>query len=47
MTGHTTGTREEWLTARKALLAAEKEHFRRGDEIARLRVQLPWVALDK
>ncbi len=47
MTGHTTGTREEWLAARKALLDAEKEHFRRSDEIARLRVQLPWVALDK
>jgi predicted dithiol-disulfide oxidoreductase (DUF899 family) len=47
MTGHTTGTREEWLAARKALLTAEKEHFRRGDEIARLRVQLPWVALEK
>jgi len=47
VTGHTTGTREEWLAARTALLDAEKEHFRRGDELARLRVQLPWVALHK
>jgi predicted dithiol-disulfide oxidoreductase (DUF899 family) len=47
MTGHTTGTREDWLTARRALLTAEKEHFRRGDELARVRAELPWVALDK
>jgi predicted dithiol-disulfide oxidoreductase (DUF899 family) len=29
MTEHTTGTREAWLAARRALLAAEKEHTRR------------------
>ena len=42
-----TGTREEWLAARRELLAAEKEHTRRGDELARLRQELPWVRIDK
>jgi predicted dithiol-disulfide oxidoreductase (DUF899 family) len=42
-----TGTREEWLTARRELLAAEKEHTRRGDELARQRQELPWVQIDK
>ncbi len=44
---HATGTREEWLAARIALLAAEKELTRRSDEIAQQRRQLPWVRLDK
>jgi predicted dithiol-disulfide oxidoreductase (DUF899 family) len=47
MTEHRTGTREEWLAARRELLAAEKEHTRRGDELARERQQLPWVRIDK
>src|SRR5919197_3068098 len=47
MTRHQTGTREEWLAARRELLAAEKEHTRRGDELARRRQQLPWVRIDK
>jgi predicted dithiol-disulfide oxidoreductase (DUF899 family) len=42
-----TGTREEWLEARRELLAAEKEHTRRGDELARQRRELPWVRVDK
>src|ERR687886_2062288 len=42
-----TGTREEWLAARRGLLAAEKEHTRRGDELARLRQELPWVRIEK
>jgi hypothetical protein len=29
MTNHGTGTREEWLAARRELLDAEKEHTRR------------------
>ena len=41
------GTREEWLAARRELLAAEKEHTRRGDELARQRQELPWVRIDK
>jgi predicted dithiol-disulfide oxidoreductase (DUF899 family) len=42
-----TGTREEWLAARRELLAVEKEHTRRGDEVARMRRDLPWVRIDK
>ncbi len=41
------GTREDWLTARRELLQAEKEHTRRGDELARQRRDLPWVRIDK
>jgi predicted dithiol-disulfide oxidoreductase (DUF899 family) len=44
---HETGTRAEWLTARRELLAAEKELTRRGDELARQRQALPWVRIDK
>src|SRR5262245_15543836 len=47
MTTHTTGTREEWLQARLALLAAEKDLTRRGDEVARQRQALPWVQVHK
>ncbi|HEY9532825.1 MAG TPA: DUF899 domain-containing protein [Burkholderiales bacterium] len=47
MTKHTTGTRQEWLAARMALLEAEKEHTRRSDELARQRQALPWVRVDK
>src|SRR3954469_4604988 len=47
MTKHITGTREEWLAARLALLEAEKEMTRRGDELARQRQALPWVRLGK
>src|SRR5262249_6813280 len=47
MSGHRTGSREEWLAARLELLAAEKELTRRGDEVARRRRELPWVRVDK
>jgi predicted dithiol-disulfide oxidoreductase (DUF899 family) len=47
MTKHITGTREEWLEARLALLEAEKEHTRRSDELARRRQALPWVRVEK
>jgi predicted dithiol-disulfide oxidoreductase (DUF899 family) len=47
MTGHTTGTREQWLAARLELLQAEKELTRRGDELAQQRQNLPWVRIDK
>lgn len=46
MTKHPVGTRAEWLAARRELLAAEKEHTRRGDELARQRQALPWVRVD-
>jgi predicted dithiol-disulfide oxidoreductase (DUF899 family) len=47
MTTHKTGTREEWLKARLALLDEEKELTRRGDELARRRQDLPWIRVDK
>ena len=47
MATHKTGTREEWLAARIELLAAEKAHTRRGDELAQRRQELPWVRIDK
>jgi len=47
MTTHTTGTRDEWLAARRALLDAEKIYTRRGDELAQQRQALPWVRVDK
>jgi predicted dithiol-disulfide oxidoreductase (DUF899 family) len=46
-TQHLTGTREQWLSARRKLLAAEKEFTRRSDELARQRQALPWVRVDK
>ncbi len=47
MTEHRTGTREEWQAAREALLQREKELTRRNDELARERLELPWVAIEK
>jgi predicted dithiol-disulfide oxidoreductase (DUF899 family) len=41
------GTVEEHLEARLALLEAEKELTRQGDELARRRRALPWVPVDK
>ena len=47
MATHATGTREEWLAARLALLEGEKALTRRSDELALQRQQLPWVPIDK
>lgn len=47
MSEHKTGTREEWLAARKDLLVDEKQLTRRSDELASQRRELPWVAVDK
>jgi predicted dithiol-disulfide oxidoreductase (DUF899 family) len=44
---HRVGTRAEWLAARIALLEQEKELTRRSDELARLRRELPWVAVEQ
>jgi predicted dithiol-disulfide oxidoreductase (DUF899 family) len=46
-TDHRIGSREEWHAAREQLLVEEKEHTRRGDELARKRRELPWVPLEK
>ena len=40
-------SREEWLIARQALLAREKEETRLRDELAAERMALPWVRVDK
>src|SRR6185437_11743323 len=44
---HKIASREEWTTARLALLKQEKELTRRSDEVARRRQELPWVRIDK
>lgn len=46
-TSHKTGTREEWLAARIALLKSEKELTRRSDALAEERKKLPWVPVEK
>lgn len=38
---------DEWLTARRDLLRAEKELTHRRDDVARKRLALPWVRIDK
>jgi predicted dithiol-disulfide oxidoreductase (DUF899 family) len=40
-------SRDEWVTARLALLKDEKDLTRRSDELARRRQELPWVRIDK
>jgi predicted dithiol-disulfide oxidoreductase (DUF899 family) len=40
-------SRDEWLAARKKLLAKEKQLTRERDAIAAERRQLPWVKLEK
>jgi predicted dithiol-disulfide oxidoreductase (DUF899 family) len=47
VTDHKIVNRDEWTAARAELLALEKEHTRRSDELARLRQQLPWVRIGK
>ena len=40
-------SRDEWLAARKKLLAKEKQFTRERDAIAAERRQLPWVSVEK
>ena len=47
MVKHVTGTRDEWLAARLALLKEEKELTRQSDALAERRQALPWVRIDK
>jgi predicted dithiol-disulfide oxidoreductase (DUF899 family) len=47
MTDHKVVSREEWKAAHDELLQREKEHTRAGDELARRRRELPWLAVDK
>jgi predicted dithiol-disulfide oxidoreductase (DUF899 family) len=44
---HAVVSPEEWLLARTALLAMEKEFTRLRDELSRQRRELPWVRVDK
>lgn len=44
---HPVVSREEWLAARKALLAKEKAWTRLRDELSEERRALPWVRIDK
>src|SRR5258707_2839935 len=44
---HEIVSREQWIEARKTLLAKEKELTRQRDELSRRRRELPWVKVDK
>jgi predicted dithiol-disulfide oxidoreductase (DUF899 family) len=46
-TNHKVVTKDEWVKARKAHLAAEKEFTRRRDELSRQRRELPWERVEK
>ena len=46
-TQHKFVSREEWLEARRAHLAAEKELTRKRDELSRQRRELPWERVEK
>ncbi|WP_157216923.1 DUF899 domain-containing protein [Flavisphingomonas formosensis] len=47
MPDHAVVSREEWLKARRALLAREKEETHLRDAVNAERLALPWVKLDK
>jgi predicted dithiol-disulfide oxidoreductase (DUF899 family) len=47
MTTHDVVTREQWIEARRALLAEEKAWTRERDRLAEKRRALPWVKIEK
>lgn len=47
MSSHKVVSQSEWLEARKALLAKEKEFTRRRDALSQARRELPWLRIDK
>ena len=47
ITGHKVVSREEWIAARKELLAKEKEVTRLRDKLSAERRKLPWVKVEK
>lgn len=47
MKAHSIVSREEWLTARRALLAKEKAHTHATEELTKQRLELPWVKITK
>lgn len=46
MTEHSVVSKEEWIVARKDLLAEEKEFSRLRDELTRKRQSLPWTKIE-
>ncbi len=47
MTKHAVVSEDEWLAARKTLLAKEKELDRARDALSKARRELPWVRVEK
>src|SRR5690349_14734789 len=47
MTTHQVVSREQWIKARRALLADEKRLTHERDDLARRRRELPWVKVEK
>jgi predicted dithiol-disulfide oxidoreductase (DUF899 family) len=47
MTDHAIATEDEWLTARRELLAEEKEFTRARDALAKKRRAMPWWKIEK
>ncbi|QOZ29397.1 thioredoxin family protein [Bradyrhizobium sp. CCBAU 51753] len=47
MQQHKIVSREEWIVARKALMAGEKELTQAREALSRQRRELPWVKVDK
>jgi predicted dithiol-disulfide oxidoreductase (DUF899 family) len=47
MTQHKVVSRDEWLAARRELLAKEKDFTRRRDALSAERRELPWVKVEK
>ena len=47
MQAHKTVSREEWLEARRALLAKEKAVLKQQDALAAERRAMPWVKIEK
>jgi predicted dithiol-disulfide oxidoreductase (DUF899 family) len=47
MVNHKVVTKDQWIEARKQLLAKEKEFTRLRDQLSKDRRELPWVRVDK
>ena len=47
MSSHPIVSREQWIEARRSLLAKEKQLTRQHDQLARERRELPWVRVEK
>ena len=47
MQPHNIVSREQWIAARKAYMAREKEFTQARDALSQARRELPWVKVDK